>query len=71
MPPEGESCSDEMIEFLKGSDREIESQWNGSILIHTLEGSMEASPGDWIIKGTAGEYYPCKPDVFKDVYEPA
>lgn len=43
----------------------------GYIAIKTLEGTMEASPGDWIIKGTAGEFYPCKPEVFASVYEPA
>lgn len=41
-----------------------------SILIHTLEGVMEASSGDWIIKGVAGEFYPCKPDIFDKTYEP-
>ncbi len=39
--------------------------------IETLEGIMEASPGDWIIKGVKGEYYPCKPDIFEATYEPA
>lgn len=37
--------------------------------ITTLEGVMEAEPGDWIIKGTAGEFYPCKPEIFKNCYE--
>lgn len=37
--------------------------------ILTLEGTMEASPGDWIIKGVAGEFYPCKPDIFTATYE--
>lgn len=37
--------------------------------ILTLEGVMEASPGDWIIKGVAGEFYPCKPDIFTVTYE--
>lgn len=40
------------------------------IAIATLEGVMTANPGDWIILGTAGEVYPCKPDVFETVYEP-
>jgi hypothetical protein len=40
------------------------------VVIYTLEGDMRASVGDWIIRGTAGELYPCKPDVFADVYEP-
>ena len=38
-------------------------------IIPTLEGDMEASPGDWIIKGIAGEFYPCKPDIFEASYE--
>lgn len=37
--------------------------------IHTLEGDMYASVGDYIIKGLRGEFYPCKPDVFKKKYE--
>lgn len=41
------------------------------IQIDTLEGVMEASPGDWIIKGVMGEFYPCKPDVFAATYEAA
>lgn len=36
----------------------------------TLEGGHTVCPGDWIIKGVKGEYYPCKPDVFKATYEP-
>lgn len=39
------------------------------ILIETLEGSMIARPGDWIIKGVKGEFYPCKPDIFAMTYE--
>lgn len=39
------------------------------ILIHTLEGVMTASMGDYIIKGVDGEFYPCKPDIFKKTYE--
>lgn len=38
--------------------------------IETLEGVMQASPGDWIIKGVAGEFYPCDPDIFWRTYEP-
>ena len=40
------------------------------MLIPTLEGMMSASPGDWIIRGVKGEFYPCKPDVFLLTYEP-
>ena len=37
--------------------------------IETLEGTMKANKGDWIIKGVKGELYPCKPDVFEMTYE--
>ncbi len=41
----------------------------GELMIFTLEGNMIASGGDWIIKGVAGEFYPCKPDIFAATYE--
>jgi len=37
--------------------------------IHTLEGPMRASIGDYIIKGVKGEHYACKPDIFDLTYE--
>jgi hypothetical protein len=40
------------------------------LYIDTLEGTMHASPGDWIIRGVKGEFYPCKPDIFEATYEP-
>lgn len=45
------------------TDKELE--------IETLEGTMHASIGDWIITGVNGEPYPCKPDIFEKSYEPA
>ncbi|NQD40531.1 hypothetical protein [Glutamicibacter halophytocola] len=41
----------------------------GQMLIHTLEGTMTAIPGDWIIRGVQGEFYPCKPEIFEQTYE--
>lgn len=43
---------------------------DGSIAIETLEGTMTAQRGDWIICGVKGEFYPCKPDIFAATYEP-
>jgi hypothetical protein len=40
------------------------------MVIHTLEGDMFAQRGDWIIKGVQGEFYPCKPDIFEETYDP-
>ena len=42
-----------------------------NLVIHTLEGDMEASINDYIIKGVNGEFYPCKPDIFDKTYERA
>lgn len=41
------------------------------LMVRTLEGNMFASRGDYIVKGTRGEFYPCKPDVFQETYEEA
>lgn len=47
-----------------------ESGVNKNMLsIKTLEGTMEAKIGDFIIKGVKGEFYPCKPDIFEATYE--
>ena len=43
---------------------------DGSFRIATLEGVMHARPGDWIIRGVAGEFYPCRDDIFRATYEP-
>lgn len=44
---------------------------SGSYLqIATLEGTMTAIAGDWIIRGVKGEFYPCKPDIFTATYDP-
>ena len=44
-------------------------QTNEEIKIKTLEGTMKANKGDYIITGIHGEQYPCKPDIFKETYE--
>ena len=61
---------EECLEFLSvesaGGIAQIFSQ---GLNIKTLEGIMHANYGDYIIKGVHGEYYPCKPDIFKETYE--
>jgi hypothetical protein len=59
---------DKITAFLAGHGRF--RPLSGVIEITTLEGVMTARKGDWIIKGTKGEFYPCKPDIFADIYEP-
>ena len=42
---------------------------DGRVVIATLEGGHWVNDGDWIIKGWAGEFYPCKPEIFEATYE--
>lgn len=51
-----------------GGDTLTSNVW---MQIHTLEGDHLAKPGDWIIRGVAGEYYPCDEMIFAETYEPA
>lgn len=39
------------------------------IAIVTLEGSMRTDPGSVVIQGVQGEFYPCKPDIFRETYD--
>ena len=39
------------------------------LYIKTLEGNMSANPGDFIIKGVRGEFYPCAKEIFEETYE--
>ena len=57
----------EMCEFIDSEVFEIIPRVG--LVIHTLEGDHHASPGDYIIKGVNGEFYPCKPDIFAKTYE--
>ena len=59
----------EMCEFIDPEVFEIIPRVG--LVIHTLEGDHHASPGDYIIKGVNGEFYPCKPDIFEKIYESA
>lgn len=41
----------------------------GKLAVVTLEGDLNATAGDWIIRGVKGEFYPCKPEIFAATYE--
>ncbi|MFJ6566257.1 hypothetical protein ACIQNU_02465 [Streptomyces sp. NPDC091292] len=41
------------------------------IFVPTLEGELVARVGDWIVKGTRGEFWPVKGSIFAETYEPA
>lgn len=63
---------DEVVEFTNGStfNFRIERCVGGKAYcdIETLEGSMTATERDYIIKGVHGEFYACKPEIFKETY---
>jgi len=56
----------EIAEFVGSACR---MHTENDLTISTLEGAMNASKGDFIIKGVNGEFYPCKPDIFHKTYE--
>ena len=61
---------DELFQFMEGDKNYGIVGKNDNILqVRTLEGIMEAQPGDYIIKGVKGEFYPCKPDIFAMTYD--
>lgn len=39
------------------------------LYIDTLEGRMHAAPGDWVICGVQGEFYPCDDEVLNETYD--
>ena len=57
----------EIVDFIESQSGCLSA--GDSFKIHTLEGDMKVSVGDWIIKGVNGEFYPCKPDIFEKTYE--
>jgi hypothetical protein len=61
-----EWANDPTVTFEKRGHRSVHE----IVIVKTLEGTMEANVGDWIIKGVNGEFYPCKPDIFAKTYEP-
>lgn len=58
-----------VIEWIRLGEVDCGLSVNEYITIETLEGCMKATLGDWIIKGIAGEFYPCKDSIFTATYE--
>lgn len=56
----------QVLDFMNWQHADVE---NGELHIHTLEGRMHASIGDFVIRGVAGEFYACKPEIFHATYE--
>lgn len=58
-----------MATYIKKPIKVTAYQTSETMKIETLEGTMTASPGDYIITGIDGEQYPCKKDIFERTYE--
>ena len=71
--PEQEDDPEWIIEAVRNGSAWFENEGTPEVkfMIRTLEGVHEANIGDYIIRGIAGEIYPCKPDIFLATYEPA
>jgi len=41
------------------------------LIIPSPDGDHRVNPGDWIIRGAAGELFPCRADIFEEIYEAA
>ncbi len=70
----------EAVQFTDAASLALIEWWSDGNVVYsdeagvycvTLEGPLSVSDGDWIIKGVAGEFYPCKPAIFEETYEPA
>lgn len=63
-----------IIDWTRGSQTPVSMDTNANdeqqLTITTLEGALWVTPGDWIIRGIGGEFYPCKPAIFAATYEP-
>ena len=64
------------LEQVQNNRDEIESWSEGEVrcdgsvvVVQTLEGELRGNVGDWIIRGVAGEFYPCKDEIFLATYE--
>lgn len=68
--PEGDDCGGAVVGWLMSRAVDFQIVAGKAVELPTLEGTMRADPGDWIIKGVKGEFYPCKPDIFEATYEP-
>ena len=67
--PDGKDTDDWDPQDLTDDGRPLPEFGINFIEIATLEGTTSAAPGDYIIRGVQGEFYPCKPDIFEATYE--
>lgn len=67
--PDDLEKSGEIVAILAMHNIVFQVNTEKGIDLPTLEGTMTANRGDWIIRGVNGEFYPCKSDIFEKTYE--
>lgn len=62
---------EDIVKFTGKSENELRRHPAGDhiLLIETLEGTMSVTPGNYIIKGIRGEFYPCESSILKESYK--
>ena len=68
--PDDLTASGRVVGWLMAHNADFEIVENRNLSIITLEGAMLAKRGDWIVRGVRGEFYPVKPWIFEETYEP-
>lgn len=63
------AVAEDIAVWCGGRVEKYEDAHGSAIVIPTLEGTMRADLGDYIIRGVAGEFYPCKAEIFEQTYE--
>jgi hypothetical protein len=63
------ASAEDVSEWCRGRLFTFENNDDAYIEIQTLEGTMMAGLGDFVIQGVQGEFYPCKPEIFEATYE--
>lgn len=58
-----------IIEWAQECRQVVHVRTDHALYVATFEGEMTVSHGDYVIRGVAGELYPCKPDIFAATYE--
>lgn len=62
----------EILDFVVsqgGAIHTVQEDHEFVVKVKTLEGEMTGRPTDWIIRGIAGEFYPCRDEIFQETYE--
>lgn len=61
----------DVVGFMGGAVTDAGDNFGDLLVVSTLEGTLYAKPGWWIVRGVEGEFHPVRPDIFEQTYEEA